>query len=207
MQCCRRASCAIKASSRFTQPSNFRTFFGQLRQKRQEKTVVVDEENTFFQLSSSPIPELRARAQRIKRICRCPICVSQANDSDAKVNGQLERKPLEFECSNCGYPTHCSKEHWEKDSEHIKYCNKLREVNEDDHDLKGPREKTEYYLPGTHNVPSLSLLSLNFQSAIRIQELSLTKKPFPFPIGICFGTRVDSDQWIQNGCGGMPVNF
>ncbi|KAF7793095.1 hypothetical protein EIP86_004202 [Pleurotus ostreatoroseus] len=53
-----------------------------------------------------------------------------------------------FECPDCGWPTHCSEEHWKEDEEHRKYCGRLREVNEDEHDLRSGRRLREFELPG-----------------------------------------------------------
>ncbi|GJJ12078.1 hypothetical protein Clacol_006319 [Clathrus columnatus] len=147
MQSGRRYNVALTTKTRcFIRRSNCRTFFGRFKK---DKTTGVNEDNLFFPLSSSPFPELRARAQTIKRICRCPVCITEAKEiSSKKADEPPRHKPLGFECPSCGYPTHCSREHWEADSEHGKYCSKLKEVNEDEHDLRGPREKSEYYLPG-----------------------------------------------------------
>lgn len=148
MQCYRRSNIALaNKASLFIRRSDHRTFFSQFG-KKAVKTDIQNEERAFFPLSSSPIPELRARSQTVKRLCRCPVCVSQEKEEIKKASEQKKPKLVQFECPNCGYPTHCSKEHWESDLEHGKYCIRLREVNEDDHDLRSPREKSEYYLPG-----------------------------------------------------------
>lgn len=49
-----------------------------------------------------------------------------------------------FECPDCGFPSHCTEEHWAEDAEHGKYCDRLREANEDEHDLRSGRKITEF---------------------------------------------------------------
>lgn len=55
---------------------------------------------------------------------------------------------MAFECPDCGFPTHCSEEHWAVDAEHGKYCDRLREANEDEHDLRGGRRVSELKFNG-----------------------------------------------------------
>jgi splicing suppressor protein 51 len=92
----------------------------------------------FHLLSQSPHKDLRIRAERVKRLASCPICL--------KIQGSKQR--VAHECANCGWPTHCSHEHWEMDDEHRSFCGKLREVNEDEHDLRSGRALREFALPG-----------------------------------------------------------
>jgi splicing suppressor protein 51 len=47
---------------------------------------------------------------------------------------------VNFECPDCGIPVYCSKEHWADDYEaHLEVCDTLRQINEDDHDLRSGR--------------------------------------------------------------------
>jgi splicing suppressor protein 51 len=60
-----------------------------------------------------------------------------------------QRKKVGFTCPDCGFPTHCSHSHWEEGREaHAEYCGRLREVNEDEHDLRSGRAIKEFELPG-----------------------------------------------------------
>lgn len=151
MQCCRRALPRHAAFKRpFITPGE-RTIFQWLRKIRgqqPEKASEVNEDNLFFPLSSSPFPDLRARSQTIKRMCRCPVCLSSSQGVKNAGPASNVQNLVTFDCPDCGYPTHCSQEHWEQDTEHRKYCGRLREVNEDDHDLRSPRPKREYDFPG-----------------------------------------------------------
>ena len=63
----------------------------------------------------------------------CPVSLSK---------GQM--KHVEYECPNCGWPTHYSRAEWEQDTEHGRYWPRLREVNEDEHDLRSGRELGEF---------------------------------------------------------------
>lgn len=56
---------------------------------------------------------------------------------------------VRFECPDCGIPVSCSEEHWADDYEtHMEICDTLREVNEDDHDLRSGRYFPEFEYPG-----------------------------------------------------------
>ncbi|EEB97909.1 hypothetical protein MPER_02676 [Moniliophthora perniciosa FA553] len=75
----------------------------------------------------------------------CPVCV--AGHSHVHAHTQAQPKTVQFECPDCGWPTHCSEEHWKEDKEHEKYCSRLREANEDEHDLRSGRKFPEFELP------------------------------------------------------------
>ena len=56
---------------------------------------------------------------------------------------------VRFECPDCGIPVSCSEEHWADDYEsHMEICDTLREINEDDHDLRSGRFFPEFQYPG-----------------------------------------------------------
>ena len=121
----------------------------------------------FFPLSQSPHADVRARSQRISSIAPCPVCISQKNP---------QKQAAVFECPDCGFPTHCSEDHWAGDAEHAKYCDRLREANEDEHDLRSGRRITEFefnserfrgFRPAITNFMSSSCSSLGRGSLIR----------------------------------------
>lgn len=93
---------------------------------------VLQPDDLFHPLSSSPIPAMREKAKRIKSMAKCPVT----------------REAVAFDCPHCGYPTHASQEAWEADSEKYKYWTRLREANEDEHDLRSGRKVAEFELPG-----------------------------------------------------------
>ena len=115
--------------------------------KAKEATPLLTEDNLFHPFSQSPFPAIRARGEAIRQLAPCPVCASAHHD--LHVHTQTQPKSVAFECPDCGWPTHCSEEHWHADQEHQKYCARLREVNEDEHDLRSGRKMREFELPGT----------------------------------------------------------
>ncbi len=77
---------------------------------------------------------------------------SSPGDPEARKEVGEEAAPparVTFECPDCGIATYCSKEHWESDYEnHIEVCDTLRQINEDDHDLRSGRYFAEFEYPG-----------------------------------------------------------
>ncbi|KAG8528795.1 uncharacterized protein KY384_006483 [Bacidia gigantensis] len=56
---------------------------------------------------------------------------------------------VQFECPDCGIPSYCSEEHWADDYEsHMEICDTLRQINEDEHDLRSGRFFPEFEYPG-----------------------------------------------------------
>ncbi|KAK0533498.1 translational activator for mitochondrial COX1 [Tilletia horrida] len=129
-----------------------RTFFGGLfgkksgdKDKKQDpfrarpsKPPVLAQDDLFHPLSQSPIPAMRARGERIRALAACPVSMSKYG----------VRRPVRFECPDCGWPTHYSEAEWREDPDHAQYVPRLREANEDEHDLRSGREMTEFKLPG-----------------------------------------------------------
>jgi splicing suppressor protein 51 len=131
------------------QPSgNRRLIFSLFRKKPPEKkepepTPILSEDNLFHPFSKSPFPAVRARGEAVQSLAPCPVCSSTHSPDHAQPHA------VKFECPDCGWPTHCTEEHWKVDDEHSKYCSRLREVNEDEHDLRSGRRLREFDLPGT----------------------------------------------------------
>ncbi|KAF4604130.1 translational activator for mitochondrial COX1 [Pleurotus pulmonarius] len=116
--------------------------------KASEPVPVLTEDNLFHPFSKSPFPPVRARGEAIQSLAPCPVCSSHDH---AHPHAHIEAQPktATFECPDCGWPTHCSEEHWAEDDEHHeKYCTRLREANEDEHDLRSGRRFREFELPG-----------------------------------------------------------
>lgn len=86
------------------------------------------------------------------------------HDSEArKVAGKSTQPPahVNFECPDCGIATYCCEEHWADDFEaHLEICDTLRQVNEDDHDLRSGRWFPEFEYPG----PQLDEILVNMTS-------------------------------------------
>jgi mitochondrial splicing suppressor protein 51 len=115
--------------------------------------------NLFHPFSSSPSPEIRRRAAFIKQNAYCPHpdhrltrIPSNPDDTEARksATGTLPPAHVSFECPDCGIPVSCSEEHWADDYEaHLEICDTLREINEDDHDLRSGRFFPEFEYPGS----------------------------------------------------------
>jgi mitochondrial splicing suppressor protein 51 len=120
----------------------------QLDYKPQDPILAHD--NLFHPFSKSPFPAVHARGEAVQLLAPCPVCASS--------NQQAQPRAVKFECPQCGWPTHCSEEHYHEDKEHQKYCSRLREANEDEHDLRSGRRLREFELPGlsTLHLPSRS---------------------------------------------------
>lgn len=157
-------------------PTQSRTLFSFLKRKPKvtEPTPVapiLTPDNLFHPLSQSPIPTLRQKATRIKALSLCPVSLEKYG----------EKIHPAFDCPNCGFPTHASEERWlEGKVEHDEVCGRLREVNEDEHDLRSGRRMTEF-----ENMPGQSFAPLNgfcFKSDSG-QMLSHTSHPFRSNLG------------------------
>ncbi|KAK7023950.1 zf-Mss51 domain-containing protein [Favolaschia claudopus] len=114
--------------------------------KKSDPVPVLTQDDLFHPFSKSPFPMLQARGEAIKRIAPCPVCTT--SHEQGIPHEHREPQNVDFECPDCGWPTHCSEEHWKQDEEHQKYCLRLREANEDEHDLRSGRRMVEFELPG-----------------------------------------------------------
>lgn len=119
-----------------------RSLFGFGKKKasalKQQYIPLISQDNLFHPLSQSPFKEIQAKGERIKKQAFCPVSSDKYG----------EKVHVAFECPDCGYPTHASRERWAEDGEHGRYWPRLREANEDEHDLRSGRELTEFKLPG-----------------------------------------------------------
>jgi splicing suppressor protein 51 len=94
----------------------------------------------FHPLSHSPFPALVEKADRIKAASLCPVSYERYG----------ERVRPGFDCPDCGFPTHRDQQRWtEGRAEHAEFCGRLREVNEDEHDIRSGRKLGEFEnMPG-----------------------------------------------------------
>lgn len=115
-------------------------------------------DNLFHSFSKSPIPEIRRRAAYMKSNAYCPhsshhqahlpTASHNSRTNAAEVEASLPPAHVKFECPDCGIPVHCCEEHWADDYEnHIEICDTLRQVNEDDHDMRSGRSFPEFEYP------------------------------------------------------------
>ncbi|KAG8684401.1 translational activator for mitochondrial COX1, partial [Ceratobasidium sp. 423] len=118
-----------------------RTLFGWSKKPTQPNPgakPILTPDNLFHPLSESPIKSLQARAKAVKELAPCPVCLEHHE----------QRRTVIYDCPDCGWPTHCSEFHWKQDTDHTQYCTRLREVNEDEHDIRSGRKMREFELPG-----------------------------------------------------------
>jgi splicing suppressor protein 51 len=84
------------------------------------------------------------------------------DDPEARkpLSGGAPPAHVDFDCPHCGIPVACCEEHWAEDYEnHVHYCDILRQINEDDHDLHSGREFWELY---DYPKPHIEEAKLNF---------------------------------------------
>ena len=120
--------------------------------------VLLQPNNLFHHFSDSPSPQIRRRAAFMKTHAYCPhpshhrtrMPLSPHDPESRKLPEKSDQPPafVRFECPDCGIPVSCSEEHWADDYEsHMEICDTLREINEDDHDLRSGRFFPEFEYP------------------------------------------------------------
>ena len=133
--------------------------------------TVLRADNLFHPFSRSPLPEIRQLATFTKQHAYCPhpahrqtrVPISPHDPEARKVKDDTALPPahVRFECPDCGIATYCSEEHWADDFEsHLEICDTLRQINEDDHDLRSGRWFPEFEYPG----PQLDEILVNMTS-------------------------------------------
>lgn len=134
--------------------------------------TLLTQDNLFHPFSKSPIPEMRERAKLTKSHAYCPHPAHQRtrvpvspDDPEARKQETAETgEPpahVSFECPDCGTATYCCEEHWADDYEaHMEICETLRQINEDDHDLRSGRYFDEFEYPG----PQIEEILVNMTS-------------------------------------------
>jgi mitochondrial splicing suppressor protein 51 len=138
---------------------------------RPHQRALLGRNNLFHPFSKSPIPEIRQRGAFTKQHAYCPHPSHQQTRIPTSPNDPESRKMPEvstqapahvhFECPDCGIATYCTEEHWEDDYEaHLEICDTLRQINEDDHDLRSGRWFPEFDYPG----PQLDEILVNLTS-------------------------------------------
>lgn len=146
-------SSAKRSSSGLAQPSFTASSFPSSDPSKQKQILASDD--LFHSFTNSPIPEIRQRAAFIKRHAPCPHH-SHSTGLAASDAESLPPQHVDFECPDCGIPVYCSKEHWADDYErHLQICDTLRQINEDDHDLRSGRAFPEFGYAGPQIEESL----------------------------------------------------
>lgn len=110
--------------------------------ENQSRPPILRPDDLFHSFTNSPIPEIRRRAAFIRQHGRCP-------HPDHSPTGSGAPAHVDFECPDCGIPVYCSDQHWAEDYEaHLQICDTLRQINEDDHDLRSGRFFPEFEYAG-----------------------------------------------------------
>ncbi|OCL08557.1 mRNA processing protein, partial [Glonium stellatum] len=120
--------------------------------------LLLQPDNLFHSFSNSPSPDIRRRAAFIKQHAYCPHphhrqtrLPTTPDDPETKKSSAAGSPPahVQYECPDCGIPVYCSEEHFADDYEsHLEICDTLRQINEDDHDLRSGRFFPEFECPG-----------------------------------------------------------
>ena len=118
--------------------------------------ILLRPNNLFQSFTNSPSPEIRKRAAFMRQNAYCSHPAHQQTrqpvgplDLEARKGGSVPPAHVRYECPDCGIPVSCSEEHFVDDYEsHLEVCDVLRQVNEDDHDLRSGRFFPEFEYPG-----------------------------------------------------------
>lgn len=179
-----------------------RTLFGLFRRTRAaprapERAPLLAQDDLFHKFSESPIPAIRARGERIRALAPCPVSMSKYG----------VRRLVNFECPDCGWPTHFSEAEWAEDSEHGRYVARLREANEDEHDLRSGRPMHEFVLPSVQptdeavNMSSWDVFfyTRNFRSINSDRSRRHVSKLLTFPMTVASVIHEHSPYTRSNG--------
>ncbi|KAJ1337625.1 mitochondrial splicing suppressor protein 51 [Microdochium nivale] len=118
--------------------------------------LVLHPDDLFHSYTDSPIPEIRRRAAFIRQHASCPHpdhrvahAPSDGRTPLVETTGTQPPAHVDFECPDCGIPVYCSEKHWAEDYErHLEICDTLKQINEDDHDLRSGRFFPEFEYAG-----------------------------------------------------------
>ena len=118
--------------------------------------ILLKPDDLFHPFSKSPIPEIRRRAALMKTNAYCPhpshhqtrLPTEFDRSRTNSVEASLPPAYVNFECPDCGIPVYCCEDHWMNAfANHIQICDTLRQINEDDHDIRSNRDFTEFDYP------------------------------------------------------------
>ncbi len=153
---CTHAQPAVKTRD-FSSQSKLSVDFKASAKPAVPSSVKIDQDNLFHPFTDSPVPEFRRRAAFMRQHAYCPHpdhkptklpTIGTDAESTQEETGDMAPAHVDFECPDCGVPVYCSKEHWMDHYEkHLEVCDTLRQINEDDHDLRSGRVFHEANLP------------------------------------------------------------
>ena len=180
--------------------------------------VLLQPNNLFHPFSKSPSPDIRRRAAFIRQQAYCPhpshhqtrLPIGPYDPEVRKTsdNAILPPAHVRFECPDCGIPVSCSEEHWADDFEsHLEICDTLREINEDDHDLRSGRFFPEFEYPGPQMEEALVnmtnwdtfLYSREFRAINEARSMRQATRLLTYPITIASVLHELSPYHIRSG--------
>ena len=186
--------------------------------KSLSSNALLEKDNLFHPFSRSPAPEIRKRAAFMKMHAYCPHPSHNRTRLPTSPRDPESRKPMDnaaspaafvkFECPDCGIPAYCSEEHWTDDYEsHMELCDSLREINEDDHDLRSGRffPEFEYPYPSIEErLPNMSnwdayLYTREHEAVNELQSLRQVTRLLTYPITIASIIHELSPYHIRKG--------
>jgi hypothetical protein len=145
----------------------------------QQSPSPLPQENLFHPFSTSPAPDIRQRAKFIRRNAFCPhpshqptkLTQEPHEEENGVASGAQPPAHCSFECPDCGIPLYCSEEHWADDFEsHLKVCDTLRQINEDDHDLRSGRRFSEFEYPGPQIIQEAVINMTNWDTLLYTRQ-------------------------------------
>ncbi|KAI9295503.1 hypothetical protein K502DRAFT_324297 [Neoconidiobolus thromboides FSU 785] len=178
-------------------PNLFWNLFSKKSKPKEEevKVPILTKDNLFHPFLNSPIPEIKVRGNLIKDHGLCPTCVHEEGPTPTLVTEESisKSKRPNHTCPDCGMPTHCSEEHYNSGkSSHSKYCSILKEINEDEHDLRSGRNFPEFKFPtvlgpeATINLTSWDtfFVTRNFKAVDEARQARHVSKILTYPLTI-----------------------
>jgi hypothetical protein len=177
---------------------------------------VLAADDLFHSFTNSPIPEIRLRAAYIRQHAYCShhdhhstrVPESASGKTAAEEGGNMAPVHVDFECPDCGIPLYCSKEHWADDYEnHLEICDTLRQINEDDHDLRSGRFFPEFDYAGPQIEEAMInmtnwdtfLYTRNFQAINDDRSMRQATRLLTYPVTIGSILHELSPYSIRNG--------
>ncbi|KAB8527824.1 hypothetical protein FH972_025475 [Carpinus fangiana] len=154
-----------------------------------KERVLLQPDNLFHSFSDSPSPDIRRRAAFMKQHAYCPHPSHQRTRQVDQPGDPEDRKPqigakaaapahVKHECPDCGIPVYCCEEHWMDDFEsHLEVCHTLREINEDDHDLRSGRFFPEFSYPGSQRAEEFVLNMSNWDTFMYTRDFAAVDEP------------------------------
>ena len=148
--------------------------------------LLLRQDNLFHSFTNSPSPDIRRRAAFMRQQAYCPHPAHQRTRFAADPLDPENRKPMpgdgvpalppahvSYECPDCGIPVSCCEEHYAEDFEaHLEVCDTLRQINEDDHDLRSGRFTDEYRYPGPQRAEEFVLNMSNWDTFLYTRDFN-----------------------------------